>query len=108
MRSNSWRVSEAWEVAHDREMGRVERDIVSWEHLDGLVAGLASRLTGEFDLLLAITRGGLVPAGMLAYRLRIRTSSSRPSPSMTTRAGPARTRRSCSSPPTHCCAASGC
>ena len=59
------------EVAHDeRRSGRERADIVSWENLDGLVADLASRLTGEFDLLLAITRGGLVPAGMLAYRLR--------------------------------------
>jgi hypoxanthine phosphoribosyltransferase len=50
-----------------------ERDIVTWEVLDGLVASLAGRLAGDrFDLLLAITRGGLVPAGMLAYRLRIR------------------------------------
>lgn len=50
-----------------------ERDIVSWEDLDRLVAGLAERLATErFDLLLAITRGGLVPAGMLAYRLKIR------------------------------------
>jgi hypoxanthine phosphoribosyltransferase len=50
-----------------------ERDIVSWEVLDGLVAQLAERLaTQPFDVLLAITRGGLVPAGMLAYRLRIR------------------------------------
>jgi hypoxanthine phosphoribosyltransferase len=50
-----------------------ERDIVSWEDLDGLVAELAERLAGErFDVMLAITRGGLVPAGMLAYRLRIR------------------------------------
>lgn len=50
-----------------------ERDVVSWEALDRLVAGLAERLAAErFDLLLAITRGGLVPAGMLAYRLRIR------------------------------------
>jgi hypoxanthine phosphoribosyltransferase len=49
------------------------RDIVSWEALDGLVADLAERLAGErFDVMLAITRGGLVPAGMLAYRLRIR------------------------------------
>jgi uncharacterized protein len=49
------------------------RDIVSWDDLDRLVAGLADQLTDEpFDLLLAITRGGLVPAGMLAYRLRIR------------------------------------
>jgi len=50
------------------------RDIVSWDEMDRLVAGLAERLVGdEFDLLLAITRGGLVPAGMLAYRLRIRS-----------------------------------
>lgn len=49
------------------------RDVVSWETLDGLVAELAERLAGEpFDVMLAITRGGLVPAGMLAYRLRIR------------------------------------
>ena len=50
-----------------------ERDIVGWDELDRLVAGLAERLAGDdFDVLLAITRGGLVPAGMLAYRLRIR------------------------------------
>jgi hypoxanthine phosphoribosyltransferase len=50
-----------------------ERDIVSWEDLDRLVADLAERLAGaHFDVMLAITRGGLVPAGMLAYRLRIR------------------------------------
>ena len=50
-----------------------ERDIVSWDDLDRLVADLAGRLVGTaFDVLLCITRGGLVPAGMLAYRLRIR------------------------------------
>ena len=49
------------------------RDIVTWDDLDRLVAGLAERLaTDQFDVMLAITRGGLVPAGMLAYRLRIR------------------------------------
>jgi uncharacterized protein len=50
-----------------------ERDIVSWEVLDQLVADLADRLAGQtFDVMLAITRGGMVPAGMLAYRLRLR------------------------------------
>ncbi len=49
------------------------KDIVSWEDLDALTAGLAIRLEGRpFDVLLAIARGGLVPAGMLAYRLGIR------------------------------------
>jgi len=50
-----------------------QRDVVSWDELDRLVEGLAERLRDNpFDLMLAITRGGLVPAGMLAYRLRIR------------------------------------
>jgi hypoxanthine phosphoribosyltransferase len=50
-----------------------QRDIVSWDDLDRLVADLAGRLAGTtFDVMLCITRGGLVPAGMLAYRLRIR------------------------------------
>jgi hypoxanthine phosphoribosyltransferase len=43
------------------------REVVSWSDLDGLVGTLAERLGGQpFDVLLAITRGGMVPAGMLA------------------------------------------
>ena len=49
-----------------------ERDVVSWATLDELVAGLAEQVRGEYDAMLAITRGGMVPAGMLAYRLGIR------------------------------------
>lgn len=49
------------------------KDIVSWDDLDALTAGLATQLADRsFDVLLAIARGGLVPAGMLAYRLGIR------------------------------------
>jgi hypoxanthine phosphoribosyltransferase len=49
------------------------RDIISWEELDRLVGFIADRLAGrQFDVLLAITRGGMVPAGMLAYRLKLR------------------------------------
>ncbi|HEY3336540.1 MAG TPA: phosphoribosyltransferase family protein [Candidatus Limnocylindrales bacterium] len=46
--------------------------VLSWEALDGLVARLAAETGRDFDLVLAITRGGLVPAGMLAYRLDLR------------------------------------
>ena len=53
-------------------MSTVVKDIVSWDELERLVADLAEQVRGEYDLLLAITRGGLVPAGMLAYRLGIR------------------------------------
>jgi hypothetical protein len=50
-----------------------ERVVVGWDDLDHLVSDLAERLAPQrFDVMLAITRGGLVPAGMLAYRLRIR------------------------------------
>jgi hypoxanthine phosphoribosyltransferase len=45
---------------------------VGWDELDGLVARLATKVGRDHDLVLAITRGGLVPAGMLAYRLDLR------------------------------------
>ncbi len=45
---------------------------VSWDELAGLVADLAEQVRGEYDVMLAITRGALVPAGMLAYRLGLR------------------------------------
>ena len=50
----------------------VEKDIVSWDELAAMVADLAEAVRGEYDVMLAITRGGLVPAGMLAYRLGMR------------------------------------
>ena len=46
--------------------------VLSWEALDGLVARLAEQTGRDFDVVLAIARGGLVPAGMLAYRLNLR------------------------------------
>jgi uncharacterized protein len=46
--------------------------VLSWEALDSLVARLAEQTGRDFDLVLAIARGGLVPAGMLAYRLNLR------------------------------------
>jgi hypothetical protein len=49
-----------------------ERRIVTWDELEGLVRELAEQVRGEYDVMLAITRGALVPAGMLAYLLGIR------------------------------------
>ncbi len=44
---------------------------VTWDDLDDLVAQLAERLAAAPapDVVLAISRGGLVPAGMLGYRM---------------------------------------
>lgn len=53
-------------------MASTEKLIVTWDDLDRLVGELAERVRGEYDVMLAITRGALVPAGMLAYRLGIR------------------------------------
>lgn len=50
----------------------VERHEVTWDALAVLVARLADAVGRDHDLVLAITRGGLVPAGMLAYRLDLR------------------------------------
>jgi hypoxanthine phosphoribosyltransferase len=51
----------------------IDKDFVAWSDLDELVLAMAERLEGmTFDVMLAITRGGLVPAGMLAYRLGMR------------------------------------
>ena len=46
--------------------------VVSWDDLDALVAHLAGRVGSAYDVVLCITRGGMVPAGMLAYRLGLR------------------------------------
>jgi uncharacterized protein len=50
----------------------LEKDVVTWDALEAMVRELAGRVGTDYDVLLAITRGGLVPAGMLAYRLGIR------------------------------------
>ena len=45
---------------------------IGWDEPDALVARLAEAIGRDYDLVLAITRGGLVPAGMLGYRLDLR------------------------------------
>jgi hypoxanthine phosphoribosyltransferase len=53
-------------------MSAQAKTIVSWDDLDGLVGALAEKVGTDYDVVLVITRGGLVPAGMLAYRLGLR------------------------------------
>lgn len=45
---------------------------MTWAELDRLVGQLAESVGRDHHLVLAITRGGLVPAGMLGYRLDLR------------------------------------
>jgi hypoxanthine phosphoribosyltransferase len=49
-----------------------EKLSVGWDDLDEMVGTLAGDVGADYDVVLAITRGALVPAGMLAYRLGLR------------------------------------
>lgn len=51
----------------------ITKAYLDWTHIETLVEQLAQQTRGRsFDALLAVTRGGLVPAGMIAYHLGIR------------------------------------
>ena len=45
---------------------------LSFDDIARLVVDLAGRLRGEHDLMLVITRGGLIPGGILAYLMGIK------------------------------------
>lgn len=48
------------------------REILSWTDIDKLIDHLIPQFNGEFDGLLMITKGGLVPGGILSERLGIK------------------------------------
>ncbi len=50
----------------------MEKKYLSWEDVCHLIDRIAPQVTGHFDALVAITRGGIVPGGLLSERLRIR------------------------------------
>ncbi len=53
-------------------MAEVEKEYLSWDQIHAMVDELAARGHEQYDALMAVTRGGLVPAGLLAYHLGIR------------------------------------
>lgn len=50
----------------------LEREILSWTEVDKLIDHLIPQFRGEFDGLLMITKGGLVPGGILSEALNIK------------------------------------
>ncbi len=51
----------------------IEKQHLSWQQIEVMVEQLVQSLSGRsFDALLVVTRGGLVPAGLIAYHLGIR------------------------------------
>ncbi len=49
----------------------LKREILSWDDIDKLIDHLIPQFRGEFDGLLMITKGGLVPGGILSEAMGI-------------------------------------
>lgn len=47
-------------------MPPTRRELVSWEEVDQLIEVLLNQFEGEFSAMIMITRGGIIPGGMLA------------------------------------------
>jgi hypoxanthine phosphoribosyltransferase len=45
---------------------------LSWSEVDSLIDQLLGQITGTFDALLLITRGGIVPGGLVAEALNVK------------------------------------
>jgi hypoxanthine phosphoribosyltransferase len=49
----------------------MDKTYLSWNDIGRLIDLVVPQVTGHFDALIAITRGGIVPGGLLSERLRI-------------------------------------
>jgi hypoxanthine phosphoribosyltransferase len=49
----------------------MRREVLTWSDVDKLIDYLAPQIHGRFDSMIIITRGGIVPGGMLAEALNI-------------------------------------
>jgi len=50
----------------------MEREMLTWEDVDALADVLLPQIAGQFDVILIITRGGIILGGILAEALDIR------------------------------------
>jgi len=53
-------------------MKDIRREILTWSDVDGLIDHLLPQFDLEFDGMVLITRGGIIPGGMLAQALDLR------------------------------------
>src|SRR5512135_448364 len=52
-------------------MEPVRRELLTWEDVDKLIDHLMPQFEGEFDAMVLITRGGLIPGGLLAEAMGV-------------------------------------
>jgi hypothetical protein len=48
------------------------QEVLTWADVDALIDQLLPQMTGAIDLLVMITRGGIIPGGLIAEALNIR------------------------------------
>ncbi|RME83762.1 MAG: phosphoribosyltransferase [Caldilineae bacterium] len=53
-------------------MQATPREELSWQDVEALIDRLLPQVAGQFDIMLLITRGGIIPGGMLAESLDIK------------------------------------
>ena len=58
--------------SEERPFDDLQREILGWRDIDKLIDHLIPQFRGEFDGLLMITKGGLVPGGILSEALDIK------------------------------------
>jgi len=51
---------------------QIRREILSWAEVDKLIDHLIPQFETEFEAMLIITRGGIIPGGLLAESMQIR------------------------------------
>jgi hypoxanthine phosphoribosyltransferase len=54
-------------------MHQMRREVLSWDDVDQLIDHLIPQFETEFDALVLITRGGIIPGGLLAEAIGITT-----------------------------------
>lgn len=52
-------------------MGQLRRELLTWEDVDELLDHLLPQFDEEFDAMVMITRGGIIPGGLLAEAMNI-------------------------------------
>ncbi len=63
------------EIAKGFDMRREEapkQEVLSWNDVDALIDQVLPNMTGAFDALIMITRGGIIPGGLIAEALNIK------------------------------------
>ena len=54
-------------------MPNIRREALTWGDVDKLIDHLLPQFTSDFDLMVIITRGGIIPGGMLAEKTGIQS-----------------------------------